>query len=59
MSGCQANSYTAMLQARSWGWGRWINILEGSKGVGRGLEEKNEEPGLPVVKVASIFVLCC
>lgn len=58
MSGCQANSYIAMLQARSWGWGRRVNILERSKGVGRGLEEKNEELGLQVVKLASIFVLC-
>lgn len=50
---------TAMLQARSWGWGRWVNISERSKGVGRGLEKKNEELGLQVVKLASIFVFCC
>lgn len=59
MSGCQANSSTAVLQARSWGWGRRVNILERSKGVGRGLEEQNEELGSQVVEVASIFVLCC
>lgn len=37
--------------------GRRVNILERTKGVGRGLEEKNEELGLQVVKLASIFVL--
>lgn len=58
MSGCQANSYTAVLQARSWGWARWVAVLERSKGAERSLEEKNEELGLQVVKVASIFVLC-
>lgn len=40
------------------GVGRWVNILERTNGVGRGLEEKNEELGLQVVKLASIFVLC-
>lgn len=39
--------------------GGGVNISGRSKGVGRGLEEENEELGLQVVKLASIFVFCC